>query len=192
MRIVYIIINLNPKKKKQKEQKELLIKLTADSFSKNLIIDLFENYLHHLLTKTKLMKKKLSLFLAAFIALVTYTVRAAIQASEPEVIFSAVATTANQYSNGENEITSDYATFTGGKIYAVSAQDTPKDLIKTWSNAVYFCQTNNNTYFKVVLDKPLAVGDIITCDALAGVKKDSKTGEITGWISQGSSSLQRN
>ncbi len=133
------------------------------------------------------MKKKISLFLAAFIALVTYTVQAAIQASEPEVIFSAVATAAKQYSSGENEITSDYATFTGGKIYAVSGQSDPKDLIKTWSNAVYFCQTNNNTYFKVVLDKPLAVGDIITCDALAGVKKDSKTGEITGikglWVS---------
>ena len=72
MRIVYIIINLNPKKKKQKEQKELLIKLTADSFCKNLIIDLFENYLHHLLTKTKLMKKKLSLFLVAFLAAMAY------------------------------------------------------------------------------------------------------------------------
>ena len=80
MRIVYIIINLNPKKKKQKE---LLIKLTADSFSKNLIIDLFENNLHYLLTKTKLMKKKLSLFLAAFIALTVFTVRAAIQANDP-------------------------------------------------------------------------------------------------------------
>ena len=70
MRIVYIIINLNPKKKKQKEQKELLIKLTADSFSKNLIIDLFENNLHYLLTKTKLMKKKLSFLMVLLMAFV--------------------------------------------------------------------------------------------------------------------------
>ena len=39
------------------------------------------------------MKKKISLFLAAFIALVTYTVQAAIQASEPEVYAVAEAFT---------------------------------------------------------------------------------------------------
>ena len=96
-----------------------------------------------------------------------------------ESVFSAVASAAHDYESGTTEITSEYATISGGKMYAISGQESAKSLIKTWNKVVYFCHTNNNTYFKVVLDEPLAVGDVITADALAGVKKDGD-GNVTG------------
>ncbi len=98
--------------------------------------------------------------------------------TETETIFSATVTaTSDQgFNNGTTEITSDQATIVGGKMYAISGQTDIKNLIAMKSNVYYFCMTNNNTYFKVELDKALAVGDVITADALGGVKNDLNKG----------------
>ena len=108
--------------------------------------------------------------------------------AEAETIFSATvkATSDQSFSNGTTEITSDQATIAGGKMYAISGQSSAKNLIAAKSKVYYFSMTNNNTYFKVELDKALAVGDVITADALGGVKKDND-GNVTGtkgiWVS---------
>lgn len=99
--------------------------------------------------------------------------------AEDEIIFSAdaIATTDQSFPNGTTEITSAQATITGGKMYAVSGQTDPKALI---TKNGQFCHTNNNTYFKIELDKALAAGDIITATSLGGVKNDLNKGL---WIS---------
>ncbi len=109
--------------------------------------------------------KKLFTFLT--LVLFAMTVQAA-----DEVIFSATVTaTADvNFDPGTTEIASNYATVVGGKVYAVNNQSSAKKLIGKKSNVYYFSMTNNNTYFKITLDKALAVGDVITAKALAGVK----------------------
>ena len=108
--------------------------------------------------------------------------------TETETIFSATvtATSDQSFNNGTTEITSDQATIVGGKMYAISGQSSAKKLIAAKSKVYYFTMTNNNTYFMVGLDKALAVGDVITADALGGVKKDND-GNVTGtkglWVS---------
>lgn len=99
-----------------------------------------------------------------------------------ETIFSAkVIATSNQgFSTGITEITADQATIEGGKMYAVSAQESDKNMIAKQGSVYYFALTNNNTYFKVELDKALAVGDVITADALGGIKSDAEKGL---WVS---------
>ena len=59
------------------------------------------------------------------------------------------------------EITSTYATISGGKMYLTSKQSAEKEMIKKQSNVIAFQHTNNDTFFKVVLDSPLKAGDII-------------------------------
>ena len=117
------------------------------------------------------MKKKLSLLMIALVALASYAVQQITRASEPETIFSAtvIATSDQNFDAGTTEIAATQATITGGKMYAVNNQTSAKKLIGKKTN-YYFSMTNNNTYFKVVLDKALAVGDVITADALAGQK----------------------
>ena len=110
--------------------------------------------------------KKLFTFLT--LVLFAMTVQAA-----DEVIFSATVTaTADvEFDAGSTtEITSSDATVVGGKVYAVNNQSSKKKLIGAKSGARYFSMTNNNTYFKITLDKALAVGDVITAKALAGKK----------------------
>ena len=65
------------------------------------------------------------------------------------------------------EITSSQASTSGGKIYAVNnytdsnSEGAAKDMIKSNTNAYGYQFTNNTTFFKVVLDKPLKAGDVI-------------------------------
>lgn len=115
--------------------------------------------------------KKLFTFLT--LVLFAMTVQAA-----DEVIFSATVTaTADvNFEPGTTEIASNNATVVGGKVYAVNNQAEAKKLIGKKSNVYYFSMTNNNTYFKITLDKALAVGDVITAKALAGVKNDNPKG----------------
>ncbi len=63
---------------------------------------------------------------------------------------------------GETEITADYATISGGKMYAINQQDDVKNMIKKQGGEYAFQCTNNNTFFKVVLDEALQAGDIIS------------------------------
>ena len=102
-----------------------------------------------------------------------------------EVVFSAtvIATSDQSFANGTTEITSEQATIVGGKMYAINEQADSKNLIGKKGSVYYFSMTNNNTYFKVVLDKALAVGDVITADALGGVKNNVNKGI---WVSTSS------
>ena len=95
-----------------------------------------------------------------------------------------IATSAQNFASGTTEITSEQATIVGGKMYAISEQDTEKALINKQGSTYYFSMTNNNTYFKVELDNALAVGDVITADGLGGVKNDVEKGL---WISTSAS-----
>lgn len=107
---------------------------------------------------------------------------AAINEAEAEEIFSAtvVATSNQSFASGTTEITSEQATIVGGKMYAINGQSDKKNLIAKQGSKYYFCMTNNNTYFKVELNKALAVGDVITADALGGVKGSEEKGL---WVS---------
>lgn len=49
-------------------------------------------------------------------------------------------------------------TVSGGKMYVVSGQSSNKNLITNGA----FCQTNDNTFFKIELDCALAAGDVIS------------------------------
>ncbi len=87
---------------------------------------------------------------------------------EDEEIFKATATatlSVAKTTTGQ-EITSDNAEISGGKMYAYSGQDNEKNLIgtdNTFSGGdIGFCFTNNNTFFKIELDEPLQAGDKIT------------------------------
>ena len=64
--------------------------------------------------------------------------------------------------SSETEITSTNATVTGGKIYAINQQESAKAMIKNQGGEVAFQCTNNNTFFKIVLDKALQAGDVIS------------------------------
>jgi hypothetical protein len=79
------------------------------------------------------------------------------------VFYANVIATANvAFATGETEITSEQATLVGGKMYAISEQADNKNLIGMQNKKCLFCFTNNNTYFKIVLDKALAVGDVVS------------------------------
>ena len=112
------------------------------------------------------MKKKLSLLFVVFAAIAAFAVQAARRAaaSDGEVIFSAdvTATAAVGFQPGTTEVTSSQATLVGGKMYAISQQAEAKNLIAKQSSYFMFCMTNNNTFFKVELDKALKAGDVIS------------------------------
>ena len=78
-------------------------------------------------------------------------------------VFSAdvIATEAVSFNPGQTEITSTWANITDGKMFAISEQAEAKNLIGKQGSNFAFSMTNNNTFFKVVLDKPLKVGDAI-------------------------------
>lgn len=63
---------------------------------------------------------------------------------------------------GETEITATYATITGGKMFAINQQDEAKQMIKKQGDEYAFQCTNNNTFFKVVLNAALEAGDVIS------------------------------
>ena len=103
--------------------------------------------------------------------------------AEDVTIFSANPTAAWSVpaSTTEAEITSSYATITGGKMYVTNKQTSAKDLIKK-QGELAFQQTNNDTFFKVVLDKALEAGDVISA------RMQSRTDADLGlWFSTASS-----
>ena len=78
-------------------------------------------------------------------------------------IFSANPTEAwDAPAGAETEIPAANATITGGKMYANNGQDAAKAMIKVQGGEAAFQCTNNNTFFKVVLDKALEAGDVIS------------------------------
>ena len=87
-------------------------------------------------------------------------------------------------STTDMEITSDNATVTGGTMYVTNGQSTAKDLISSNSSAVRFTFTNNNTFFKVVLDEALREGDVVRVNLLGGTKDGAWKGI---WLSTQSS-----
>lgn len=95
--------------------------------------------------------------------------------AETETIFSAdaIATSDQNFSTGTTEITVAQATIIGGKMYAISEQSSDKVLITKNGE---FSMTNNNTIFKIELNKAIAVGDVITARSLGGVKNDVNKG----------------
>ena len=106
---------------------------------------------------------------------------------DPTTMFSAVATAALSVpaQTTDLQITSTNATITGGSMYATSQQDkNAKDMIKSTGSPskVAFSITNNNTFFKVVLNEALQAGDQI--DALAYTRNDAEQGL---WLSTATS-----
>ena len=74
--------------------------------------------------------------------------------------FSATPTAAWSVPAGTTnaEITSEYATITGGKMYVTNGQSNVKNLISSSA----FGLTNSNTFFKVTLNQALKAGDAIS------------------------------
>ena len=94
-------------------------------------------------------------------------------------IYSATATATLTIDAGASnqEITSDNATIKGGKLYVYNGQNSDKNLITNEKGSTYaFLMTNSDTFFKVSLDKALAVGDKIKAD-IYGPKINNKNEE---------------
>ena len=103
--------------------------------------------------------------------------------ADSETIFSANPTAAWSVpaSTTDAEITSSYATITGGKMYLTNGQSSAKDMIKK-QGEMAFQHTNNDTFFKVVLDEALEAGDVIS------TRMQSRTdAELGLWFSTASS-----
>lgn len=85
-------------------------------------------------------------------------------ASTSTTLFSATPTTTWSVPGGttDAEITSSYATITGGSMYVTNSTNDAKNLIRSRGNEMAFCQTNNDTFFKVTLSSALQAGDIIS------------------------------
>ncbi len=90
--------------------------------------------------------------------------------TEAKAVLSVPASTADM------EISSTYATVTGGKMYVTNGQTSAKDLIATNGGAVRFAFLNNNTFFKVVLNDALQVGDVVHVNMQGGWKNDAWKG----------------
>ena len=105
---------------------------------------------------------------------------------DDETLFSAVATAALSVPAGSTDlqITSDNATISGGSMYATSQQTDAKNMIRAngTPSKVAFSITNNNTFFKVVLNQALQDGDQI--NAIAYTRTDAEQGL---WLSAASS-----
>lgn len=84
--------------------------------------------------------------------------------ADSETIFSANPTAAWSVpaSTTDAEITSSYAAISGGKMYLTNKQSSAKDMIKSQGGEFAFQHTNNDTWFKVVLDEALQAGDVIS------------------------------
>jgi len=106
-----------------------------------------------------------------------------VQAAEYTTLFSAAPTSETlsvPASSTDLEITSTYATVSGGTMYVTSEQSSAKELIKSSA----FIMTNNNTFFKVVMTQALQAGDVITVNYQGGDKNGSDKGV---WVSTASS-----
>ena len=84
---------------------------------------------------------------------------------EDETIFSAAGAGSSNLSVPGNttnqEITSTNATITGGEMYATNKQTSAKDMMKSQVDKYAFLMPNDNTYFKITLNKALQAGDKI-------------------------------
>ena len=79
---------------------------------------------------------------------------------------------------------STQADISGGKLYANNGQGSSKKLIDDTNSKYRFCMTNDNTFFKIVLDCALQEGDVITIDAVGGTRtKNEVTYELGLWVS---------
>ncbi len=90
--------------------------------------------------------------------------------------FSATATATLSVAAGASntEITSTKASISGGSMYVYNGQSDAKNLITNEKGSTYaFLMTNNNTFFKVTLDKALVAGDKISAD-IYGVKNATR------------------
>lgn len=105
-----------------------------------------------------------------------------------EELFSATvkATTAVSIPALTTQELTNEATFTGGKIYAVNnftSEAKPngedKKMIEKKNNEMSFQITNNTTFFKIVLDKALQPGDVLSAKGICGTD-DNRRGL---WIS---------
>lgn len=95
----------------------------------------------------------------------TFEQKAAEPTDDGVIFFADVTATENiAFGPGETAITTAMANITGGSMTAISQQDAEKNLIGKQSSNFYFCLTNNNTFFKVVLNKALAAGDVISAN----------------------------
>lgn len=105
-----------------------------------------------------------------------------VQAAD-EIIFSANPNAAWSVpaSTSNAEITSTHATISGGKMYLTNNQSSAKDMIKN-QGELAFQHTNNDTFFKIVLNSVLQVGDVIS------VRMQSRTDTDLGlWLSTATS-----
>lgn len=106
------------------------------------------------------MKKIFTLVAAAMVSAVSFA---------QTVIFSATPTDAFSVPGGSTDLLLENVTVVGGKIYATSQQTDAKDMIKLQGGEAAFQFTNNNTFFKIVLDNALQAGDVI------GARMQSRT-----------------
>ena len=89
---------------------------------------------------------------------------AAGQMKAETVLFSADVTANDAVefaASSTTEISNADATITGGTMYAINQQEQVKNLIAKQGGSFAFSITNNNTFFKVVLNQELKVGDVI-------------------------------
>lgn len=70
-------------------------------------------------------------------------------------------------------LTASQATVTGGSMSVYNGQSSAKDLISSQNSKFYFSEPNGDTYFRIDLDCPLQVGDVISayiyCSAERGL-----------------------
>lgn len=94
--------------------------------------------------------------------------------ADTEIIFSAeaIVTADTSFPSGTTEITSSQATISGGKMYAINGQTKAVNLMRKAG----FCMTNNNTIFKIELNKALEAGDVITASSYGGDKNGTAKG----------------
>ncbi len=86
---------------------------------------------------------------------------------EPETLFSADVTRTSSLSVGagaDYSVVEADATITGGTVTIHNGQKDAKNLIAAANGRYGFAETNSNTYLKIELTEPLAVGDLISAD----------------------------
>jgi len=133
---------------------------------------------------------------SAALSNISFTTVAAGGGGDPEpvcptsgVVFSAdVKVNSNQSfaASSTTKISAAQADVTGGEIYAINEQGSAKNLIAPQSSVGYFCQTNNNTYFKIELECALAEGDRMTAKGYGGTK-DGDSNNKGIWVSTATS-----
>ncbi|MBQ9357562.1 MAG: chitobiase/beta-hexosaminidase C-terminal domain-containing protein [Prevotella sp.] len=89
------------------------------------------------------------------------------------------------FSGGDTEITSTYASISGGAFYASNGENSSKTFISKQSNAYAFASVGSKQGFKVVLEQALVAGDIISVNALTNGSGESNGRGI--WVTTSAS-----